>query len=198
MKKTMAVLLAACMLLSVVLTGCFGAAPEETEEPFSLEATEMTEATEATEMTEETEADTTEAQASEAESLNLEELYQQGVDSLAALGDSAPILFPESNLDYLESFYPGISAIEMKQFCAGVAPVTNAPFEIILVEVADEADVQKVIDIFQARVDEASVDDVYPENAAAWLNEAKITSRGNYVFLAVLMNCEIPEVFILD
>ena len=80
-----------------------------------------------------------------------------------------------------------------------MAPVTNAPFEIILVEVANEADVQTVLDIFQARVDRESGDSTYPENAEAWMNECRITSRGNYVFLAVLMgSAEIPRQFILD
>jgi hypothetical protein len=77
--------------------------------------------------------------------------------------------------------------------------VTNAPFEIILVEVANEADVQTVLDIFQARVDRESGDSTYPENAEAWMNKCRITSRGNYVFLAVLMGSyEIPAQFILD
>ena len=89
--------------------------------------------------------------------------------------------------------------MELKQLYAGVAPVTNAPFEIILVEVANEADVQTVLDIFQARVDRESGDSTYPENAEAWMNECRITSRGNYVFLAVLMgSAEIPSQFILD
>ena len=36
-------------------------------------------------------------------------------------------------------------------------------------------------------------------DAEAWLNNCKITSRGCYVFLAVLMDpCEIPAEFILD
>lgn len=130
---------------------------------------------------------------------DLETLYYQGMEVLAQMGDNAPVLFPETNIDYLNQFYPGIADIEFKQFYAGVAPVTNAPFEVILVEVADEADVATMLEIYQARVDRESDDTTYPENAEAWLNNCKITSRGCYVFLAVLMNyCEIPAVFILD
>ena len=52
---------------------------------------------------------------------------------------------------------------------------------------------------YQARADKESGDSAYPENAEAWINNCKITSRGNYVFLAVLMDpCEIPAEFILD
>ena len=129
----------------------------------------------------------------------LETLYNQGMEVLAQMGPNAPILFPETNIDYLNEFYPGIADIELKQFFAGVAPVTNAPFEVILVEVANEADVPTVLEIYQARVDRESDDSSYPENAEAWLNNCKITSRGCYVFLAVLMDpCEIPAEFILD
>ena len=115
------------------------------------------------------------------------------------MGDSAPILFPETDINYLENFYPGLGDIELKQLYAGVAPVTNAPFEIILVEVANEADVDTVLEIFQARVDRECGDSTYPENAEAWMNNCKITSLGCYVFLAVLMgSAEIPAQFILD
>lgn len=134
-----------------------------------------------------------------AELPDLETLYNQGMEVLAEMGDRAPILFPETNIEYLNMFYPGIADIELKQLYAGVAPVTNAPFEIILVEVANEADVQTMLEIYQGRVDRESGDTAYPENAEAWINNCKITSRGNYVFLAVLMGpCEIPAVFILD
>ena len=133
------------------------------------------------------------------ETIDLEALYNQGVAVLAEMGDRAPVLFPETNIDYLNMFYPGLADIELKQLYAGVAPVTNAPFEIVLVEVADEADVPTVLEIYQGRVDKESGDSTYPENAEAWINNCKITSRGPYVFLAVLMDpCEIPAEFILD
>ena len=133
------------------------------------------------------------------ESIDLEALYNQGVAVLEQMGPNAPVLFPETDVNYLDQFYNGLAAIELKQLYAGVAPVTNAPFEIVLVEVADEADVPAVLEIYQARVDKESGDSTYPENAEAWMNNCKITSRGPYVFLAVLMNpCEIPAEFILD
>ncbi len=133
------------------------------------------------------------------EDMDLEALYQAGMDSYAARNMEPPILFPENNLEYFENFYVGISEIEFEQFCGGIAPIANAPFEVILTEVKNEADVQKLINIFQARVDYASDDDVYPEESAAWKNNTKITSRGNYVFLAVMTDeYGIPEEFILD
>jgi hypothetical protein len=146
-----------------------------------------------------TETPTEDPSKAPAEPLDLEKLYHQGMEVLAQMGDEAPILFPETNIDYLNEFYPGLADIELKQLYAGVAPVTNAPFEIILVEVADEADVPTMLEIFHARMDKESDDSTYPENAEAWINNCKITSRGCYVFLAVLMDpCEIPAEFILD
>ena len=133
------------------------------------------------------------------EQIDLEALYNQGIAVLDQMGSQAPVLFPETSIDYVNEFYPGIADIELKQFYGGFAPVTNAPFEIILVEVADEADVPAVLEIYQGRVDRESDDSTYPENAEAWLNNCKITSRGPYVFLAVLMDpCEVPAEFILD
>ena len=130
---------------------------------------------------------------------DLQTLYDQGMEALSKMGDEAPVLFPESNIQYLNEFYPGLADVAMRQFCAGVAPVTNAPFEVLLVEVADKADVQTVLNIFQARADRESADTTYPENAKAWMNNCKITSRGCYVFLAVLMDpCVVPAEFILD
>lgn len=183
----------AMILVITLLAGCSGNAPSsDAPDASGTETTTVPTTPEAAETSPETTAPA-------AEEINLEERYNQGVEALSKMGDSAPILFPETNVDYLENFYPGLAAVEMKQLYAGIAPVTNAPFEIIMVEVANPDDVQTVIDIFQARVDREAGDTTYPENTKAWINNTKITSRGNYVFLAVLMDpCEIPAEFILD
>ena len=179
MKIRLFSLLAAILLLTSIFTGCAGEPAAPTEPAPQTESIPQTEPV--------------------PEILDLQAIYDQGMEVLAQMGDDAPILFPESNIDYLNEFYPGLADIELKQLSAGVAPVTNAPFEIILVEVANEADVQTVLEIFHARADRESGDTTYPENAAAWTNNCKITSRGCYVFLAVLMHpCEIPAEFILD
>lgn len=195
MKKTITTLLLLCLLLSTGLYACSSTQAEKTPSTSAAIESSASETSEtALPITEAAKTTTPE----ETENINLQELYEQGTSALAETSDDPPVLFPESNIGYFESFYPGISEIEMKQFYAGVAPVTNSPFEIILVEVANSEDVQTLMDIFQARADAAADDDAYPENAAAWLNEVKITSRGNYVFLAVLMGYEIPAEFILD
>ena len=174
--KLISLFLAAALAIGL-LAGCAAPTAPETTQPVTTPATT----------------------APQAELPDLETLYNQGMEVLSQMGDDAPILFPETDVNYLENFYPGLAAVELKQLYAGVAPVTNAPFEIILVEVANEADVQTVLDIFQARVDRECDDTTYPENAEAWMNKCRITTRGNYVFLAVLMgSAEIPSQFILD
>lgn len=133
------------------------------------------------------------------DAVDLAELYQAGMDTFAAKNQEAPVLFQETDLTYLDNFYHGIAGVELKQCCFAMAPVTNAPMEVAMVEVADSKDVQTVMEIFQARVDEMSQDNGYPENSAAWKNNAKVTSRGNYVFLAVMTDeYSIPAEFILD
>ena len=180
--KLISLLLAAALMLGL-LSGCGNSAAPETTVPTTVPVT-----TAAPETT-----------APQAELPDLETLYNQGMEVLSQMGDNAPILFPETDVNYLDNFYQGLAAVELKQLYAGVAPVTNAPFEIILVEVANAEDVPTVLEIFQARVDRETGDSTYPENAEAWMNKCKITSRGNYVFLAVLMgSCEIPAEFILD
>ena len=180
--KLISLLLAAALMLGL-LAGCGTPSVPETTAPETTPAT-----TAAPETT-----------APQAELPDLETLYNQGIEVLNQMGDDAPILFPETDVNYLSNFYNGLADVELKQLYAGVAPVTNAPFEIILVEVANEADVQTVLDIFQARMDRECDDSTYPENAEAWMNNCRITSRGNYVFLAVLMgSAEIPSQFILD
>lgn len=183
MKTKLISLLLTSALMFCLLAGCGNPSAPETTVPVTAALTE-------------TVPETTTPQA---ELPDLETLYNQGMEVLSQMGEDAPILFPETDVNYLNNFYPGLADLELKQLYAGVAPVTNAPFEIILVEVANEADVPTVIEIFQARVDRESGDSTYPENAEAWMNKTRITSRGNYVFLAVLMGSyEIPAQFILD
>ena len=133
------------------------------------------------------------------EELNLETLFQEGMDSYTAAGLEPPVLFPESDPGYLENFYPGIGNVAFEQIYVAMAPVTNAPMEIALVEVKEASDVEVIRDIFQQRIDDRANDSAYPEESAVWKNNGIVTTRGNYVFMAVMTDdYGIPEVFILD
>lgn len=129
---------------------------------------------------------------SDAKELNLEEVYQSIIDAQENPDDI--VLFPESSEEMIESFYAGISDIELKQEVLYMHPVTGAPWEIMLVEVADSGDVDTVKDIFNARIALGSDDEFYPDNAEGWKNNAQVQSDGNYVAMIVLPEeCTIPE-----
>lgn len=117
-------------------------------------------------------------------SLNLEEVYNNLISGCA----EDVVLLPASD-EELDSFYPGLNDIEFKQKVAYMAPVTGAAFEVVMVEVANPDDVDKVQGIFEARIKEGAEGDYCdPTQNGYWLNEAKVHVLGNYVAMIVLAN----------
>ena len=94
--------------------------------------------------------------------------------------------FEEYNPGLIASFYPGLENISLNQQVFYMPPIATYPCEIVLVEVADSADVQTVADIFQARIDLGSDNTNYPENAAGWKLYAQVQQSGNFVCMIVL------------
>lgn len=94
--------------------------------------------------------------------------------------------------EILDAFYPGLSDIATNQCGVYTAMISAAVGEIALVEVQDAGDVQKVKDIFQARIDYQVGDDTtpggawYPETIEGWKNGSRIVSNGNFVMLVAL------------
>ena len=92
----------------------------------------------------------------------------------------------------LDAFYPGLSAISTSQCGVYTATISASVGELALVEVKDAADVQKVKDIFQARIDYQVGDEKtpggawYPESIEGWKNGSRIVSNGNFVMLVAL------------
>lgn len=125
--------------------------------------------------------------------LDLEAIYQSILD---AQGDAAEeiAMLPESSPEIIESFYAGIGDIELNQEVLYMHPVTGAPTEVMLVEVANADDVQAVVDIFNARIEMGANDEFYPDNAAGWQNNAQVQTDGNFVAMIVLPDeFTIPE-----
>lgn len=97
----------------------------------------------------------------------------------------------ESMKEMLDTYYPGLSEIPTKQRGVYVAAISAAVGEIALAEAENEEDVQKIKDIFQARIDYQVGDGAnpggawYPETIEGWKNKSQIVSHGNYVMLAV-------------
>ena len=124
-------------------------------------------------------------------SRDLQTLYQSGI---TAMGADAPVLFPVSDISELSPLFPGLEEISFRQVSGGLSPVTGAPDEVVLLEV------EKVVDILQKAMDEgaAESDGTDEAIAAAWKDNASITTDGNYICLAVFMNgVSIPTEFML-
>ena len=109
------------------------------------------------------------------------------------------IFFEENNPALIESFYPGLEAIELSQQKFYMPPIATHPCEIVLVEVKNSADVQAVADIFEARIALGSDNDTYPESAEGWMKYAEVQKSGNFVCMIVLPEgYTIPENIFAD
>lgn len=91
--------------------------------------------------------------------------------------------------ELLTNFYPGLSDIATKQRAIYTTMISSAVCDFALVEVQNAADVQKVKDIFQARIDyQVGTDEApgaawYPASIEGWQTGSRIVSKGNYVML---------------
>lgn len=114
--------------------------------------------------------------------VNLEEFYQTIFTDPA----NAPAMMP-LEAEMLESFYPGLAEVELKQTVAYMPMITAVACEIVMVECANASDADTVKGIFQARID-SQVDNQfnYPAVIEAWENEAQVVANGNYVALLVV------------
>ena len=128
----------------------------------------------------------------EQESLDLRDVYNAIIAKQAETGKDEIILFEEANPDYLAGFYPGIDQYEMVQSLYYLPPIYGHACEIVLLEPANKGDMNAIKDILQARIDTASDDSTYPENAKPWAEFAQIQQQGNYICLIVL-----PEGYII-
>ena len=107
--------------------------------------------------------------------------------------ESEDYFYPDTPVegDNLTAYYPGLEDIATKQLLIYQPMMSAVACEIALVEVENADDVQKVKDIFQARIDaQVGTDDApggawYPETIEGWKNNSRIVSNGNYVMLIV-------------
>jgi len=92
--------------------------------------------------------------------------------------------------ELLDSFYPGLSDLALKQCLIYTAAISASVGEIALVEAESEEDAQKAADIFQARIDYQVGDDTtpggawYPATIEGWKTTSRIERQGNFVLLA--------------
>lgn len=114
-----------------------------------------------------------------AETPDLQAYYD---DFMASLGDNVPMMM-EITDDLVEGMYPGLGSYTFTQKVLQTAAISAVAFEMALVEVADEADVEAVKGIFQSRIDsQVEGGAMYPATVEAWQN-AEVIVNGNVVAL---------------
>lgn len=112
-------------------------------------------------------------------------------ETLTADGDVWPAMM-QAEGEVLDAFYPGLSDVAVNQCGVYTAMISAAVGEIALVEVRDAGDVQRVKDIFQARIDYQVGDGEnpggawYPQSIEGWKSGSRIVSNGNFVMLVAL------------
>lgn len=116
----------------------------------------------------------------EAEVPDLQTYYD---DFMASLGEENAPMMMDITDDMIESVYPGLGSYELKQGVFKTAAISAVAFEMALVEVSDEADVEAVKGIFQSRIDgQIAGGAMYPATVEAW-QSAQVLANGNVVAL---------------
>ena len=89
--------------------------------------------------------------------------------------------------EMLDAFYAGLSDLELKQCIVAMPMISAVAAEVALVEVADSADLEKVVEIFKARI-QAQIDGgaFYPATVEAWEKHAEVVTNNNTVMLICL------------
>ena len=87
--------------------------------------------------------------------------------------------------------YPGLFDIAAEQCLPYINMMTMNTSEIVLVQVTNSSDVDKVKSILQSRID-AQVEGGawYPSAIDAWQNNSRIVSNGNYIMMVVHESCD--------
>ena len=114
--------------------------------------------------------------------VNLEAFYQ----TIFTDPENTPAMMA-MDAEMLEAFYPGLTALNLKQTVAYMPMISAVACEIAMVECENAADVETVKAIFEARID-AQVNDHfnYPAVIEAWEKEAQVVVNGNYVAMFVI------------
>lgn len=94
--------------------------------------------------------------------------------------------------EMMEMNYAGLSDIATKQVLVYQPMMSAVVCELALVEVENEADVDAVKAILQARIDAQGEGGGawYPESIDGWINNSRVVSNGNYVMMIVYSECD--------
>lgn len=106
-------------------------------------------------------------------------------------GENFPATADIVEFGMVNDFFPGLSDISTNQLLAFQPMMGAVVCEIVLVEVADEADVDGVKAILQSRIDaQINGGAWYPESIEGWQNNSRIVSNGNYVMMIAYQECD--------
>lgn len=87
--------------------------------------------------------------------------------------------------------YPGLSGIATKQCLMYVPMFSLSAAESVLIQVSDAADVDAVKNILQARINsQVAGGAFYPMAVEAWQNNSRIVSNGSYIMMIVSEDCD--------
>lgn len=124
---------------------------------------------------------------------NLDDVY----DTILAAQENPYDLtfFQETDDAIIESFYPGISNIELNQKAFYFPPIAGFACEIALVEVKNSEDVEAVKQIFNDRIQTGTTTEgCDPGIEEVWSRNAKVQTEGNYVCMIALPDgYKVPE-----
>ena len=95
------------------------------------------------------------------------------------------------SIEMLDTFYPGLSAIDTKQMMVYQPMMGAVVCEIALVEVSNSADVETVKGILEGRIT-AQVDGGawYPESIEGWKSNSRIVTNGNCLMMIAYSECD--------
>ena len=97
--------------------------------------------------------------------------------------------------EMLNAFYAGLTELELKQCIVAMPMISAVAAEVALVEVENAADMEKVKEILQARIDyQVEGGAFYPATVEAWENSSEIIVHGN----TVMMICLNPKDAVVD
>ena len=127
--------------------------------------------------------------------IELVDVYNSIISSQPEEKRDELVFFPETDSETINSFYPGLSDISLKQEEIYMPAVTGFAQEIALVEVENADDVEKVKEIFNKRIEQGKEEGACdPDVNKIWERNAVVQVKGNYVAMIALPDgYTIPE-----
>lgn len=130
---------------------------------------------------------------SSTETKNLEDVYDYIIEAQPENLKNDLTFFQETDQEMIESYYPGLSDISLKQENIYTPAIIGFAQEIALVEVENSNDVDKVKEIFNKRIEDCKNSVACdPEINELWTTNAEVQVSGNFVAMIAL-----PEGYII-